>query len=175
VLDLSSDEGWVNVGIDGNTADFAVNSILSWWKHLGHERHAHATTLTITADCGGANSNRVRLWKVELQRLADTTGLQIIVCHFPPGTSKWNKIEHRLFSFMSLNWRGKPLESHEVIINLINATTTSIGLTVYAQLDKRPYPTRIEVTDEQLAAVNITRNTFHGEWNYSITPSTNKS
>jgi hypothetical protein len=175
VLDLSSDEGWVNVGIDGNTAEFAVNSILSWWKHLGRERYPDATTLTITADCGGANSNRVRLWKTELQRLADTTGLEIIVCHFPPGTSKWNKIEHRLFSFMSLNWRGKPLESHEVIINLINATTTSTGLKVYAQLDKRPYPTRIEVTDEQLAAVNITRNTFHGEWNYSITPSTIQS
>jgi hypothetical protein len=175
VLDLSSDEGWVNVGIDGNTAEFAVNSILSWWKHLGRERYPDATTLTITADCGGANSNRVRLWKTELQRLADTTGLEIIVCHFPPGTSKWNKIEHRLFSFMSLNWRGKPLESHEVIINLINGTTTSTGLKVYAQLDKRPYPTRIEVTDEQLAAVNITRNTFHGEWNYSITPSTIQS
>jgi hypothetical protein len=175
VLDLSSDEGWVNVGIDGNTAEFAVNSILSWWKHLGRERYPDAKTLTITADCGGANSNRVRLWKTELQRLADTTGLEIIVCHFPPGTSKWNKIEHRLFSFMSLNWRGKPLESHEVIINLINGTTTSTGLKVYAQLDKRPYPTRIEVTDEQLAAVNITRNTFHGEWNYSITPSTIQS
>ena len=171
VLDLSSDEGWVNVGIDPNTAEFAVNSILSWWEHLGRERYPHAKTLTITADCGGANSNRTKLWKVQSQRLADSTGLQIIVCHFPPGTSKWNKIEHRLFSFMSLNWRGKPLESHEVIINLIAATTTSTGLTVYAQLDKRPYPTRIEVTDEQLAAVNIARYTFHGEWNYSITPS----
>jgi hypothetical protein len=154
----------------GNTAEFAVNSILSWWEHLGRERYPHAKTLTITADCGGANSNRTKLWKVQLQRLADSTGLQIIVCHFPPATSKWNKIEHRLFSFMSLNWRGKPLESHEVIINLIAATTTSTGLKVYAQLDKRPYPTRIEVTDEQLAAVNIARHTFHGEWNYSITP-----
>ncbi len=171
VLDLSSDEGWVNVGIDGNTAEFAVNSILGWWEHLGRKRYPHAKTLTITADCGGANSNRVRLWKVELQRLADSTGLQIIVCHFPPGTSKWNKIEHRLFSFMSLNWRGKPLESHEVIINLIAGTTTSTGLKVYAQLDKRPYPTRIEVTDEQLAAVKIERHAFHGEWNYRITPS----
>jgi Rhodopirellula transposase DDE domain len=171
VLDFSSDEGWVNVGIDGNTAEFAVNSILSWWEHLGRERYPHAKTLTITADCGGANSNRTKLWKVQLQRLADSTGLQIIVCHFPPATSKWNKIEHRLFSFMSLNWRGKPLESHEVIINLIAATTTSTGLRVYAQLDKRPDPTRLEVTDEQLAAVNIARHTFHGEWNYSITPS----
>jgi hypothetical protein len=171
VLDLASNEGWVNVGIDGNTAEFAVNSILSWWKHLGSERYPHAKTLTITADCGGANSNRVRLWKTELQRLADATGLRIIVCHFPPGTSKWNKIEHRLFSFMSLNWRGKPLESHEVIINLIAGTTTSTGLKVYAELDKRAYPTRIEVTDEQLAAVNIKRGTFHGEWNYQISPS----
>jgi DDE family transposase len=171
VLDLASDEGWVNVGIDGNTAEFAVNSILGWWEHLGRERYPNATTLTITADCGGANSNRTRLWKTELQRLADTTGLRIIVCHFPPGTSKWNRIEHRLFSFMSLNWRGKPLISHEVIINLIAGTTTSTGLKVYAQLDQRPYPTRIEVTDEQLAAVNITRHIFHGEWNYSVTPS----
>jgi hypothetical protein len=175
VYDLRSDEGWVNVGIDGNTAEFAVNSILGWWEHLGRERYPHARTLTITADCGGANSFRVRLWKVELQRLADQTGLQIAVCHFPPGTSKWNKIEHRLFSFMSLNWRGKPLVSHEVIINLIAATTTSTGLSVYAQLDKRPYPTKIEVTDEQLAAVNITRHHFHGDWNYTISPSLKKS
>jgi hypothetical protein len=171
VLDLASDEGWVNVGIDGNTAEFAVNSILGWWEHLGRERYPNATTLTITADCGGANSNRTRLWKTELQRLADSTGLRIIVCHFPPGTSKWNRIEHRLFSFMSLNWRGKPLISHEVIINLIAGTTTSTGLKVYARLDERPYPTRIEVTDDQLAAVNIERHTFHGEWNYSTLPS----
>lgn len=171
VYDLASDEGWVNVGIDANTAEFAVNSILGWWEHLGKPRYPAATTLTITADCGGANSNRVRLWKTECQRLADSTGLQIQVCHFPPGTSKWNKVEHRLFSFMSLNWRGKPLLSHEVIINLIAATTTSTGLTVYAQLDKRPYPTKIEITDKQLAAVNITRHAFHGDWNYTISPS----
>ena len=170
MYDLASDEGWVNVGIDSNTAEFAVNSVLDWWEHLGRARYPAATTLTITADCGGANSNRVRLWKTECQRLADSTGLQIQICHFPPGTSKWNKVEHRLFSFMSLNWRGKPLTSHEVIINLI-ATTTSTGLKVYAQLDKRPYPTKIEVTDEQLAAVNITRNPFHGDWNYTISPS----
>jgi hypothetical protein len=175
VLDLVSDEGWVNVGIDGNTAEFAVNSIIGWWEHLGRGRYPDATTPTITADCGGANSNRTRLWKTELQRLADTTALRISVCHFPPGTSKWNRIEHRLFSFMSLNWRGKPLESHEVIINLIAATTTSTGLKVYAQLDKRPYPTRIEVSDEQRAAVNIERHAFHGEWNYSISPSLTKS
>jgi len=175
VYDLASDEGWVNVGIDGNTAEFAVNSILGWWEDLGHQRYPHAKTLTITADCGGANSNRVRLWKTELQRLADETGLQIRVCHFPPGTSKWNKIEHRLFSFMSMNWRGKPLVSHEVIISLITATTTTTGLAVYANLDTRPYPTKIEVTDDQLAAVNITRDAFHGDWNYTINPSTNKS
>jgi len=175
VYDLASDEGWVNVGIDGNTAEFAVNSILGWWEHLGRERYPNAATLTITADCGGANSHRARLWKVELQRLADATGLEIVVCHFPPGTSKWNKIEHRLFSFMSLNWRGKPLVSHEVIINLISATTTSTGLAVHANLDTRPYPTRIEVTNDQLAAVNITRHEFHGDWNYTIRPSLNKS
>ena len=171
IYDLASDEGWVNVGIDSNTAEFAVNSVLGWWQHLGKQRYPAAAILTITADCGGANSNRVRLWKTECQRLADSTGLDIQICHFPPGTSKWNKVEHRLFSFMSLNWRGKPLESHELIINLIAATTTSTGLTVYAQLDKRPYPTKIEVTDEQLAAVNITRHAFHGDWNYTISPS----
>lgn len=171
IYDLASDEGWVNVGIDSNTAEFAVNSVLGWWQDLGKQRYPDAAILTITADCGGANSNRVRLWKTECQRLADSTGLQIQICHFPPGTSKWNKVEHRLFSFMSLNWRGKPLESHEVIINLIAATTTSTGLKVYAQLDKRPYPTKIEVTDEQLAAVNITRHSFHGDWNYTISPS----
>ena len=175
IYDLRSDEGWVNVGIDGNTAEFAVNSIIGWWQQLGSERYPDATRLTITADCGGANSNRTKLWKVECQRLADTTGLEIVVCHFPPGTSKWNKIEHRLFSFMSLNWRGRPLETHEVIINLIAATTTSTGMKVYAQLDKRSYPTRIAVTDEQIATVNITRDTFHGDWNYTIAPSLKKS
>ena len=140
VYDLASDEGWVNVGIDSNTAEFAVNSVLGWWQHLGKQRYPAAAVLTITADCGGANSNRVRLWKTECQRLADSTGLQIQICHFPPGTSKWNKVEHRLFSFMSLNWRGKPLESHEVIINLIAATTTSTALKIYAQLTSAPIP-----------------------------------
>jgi hypothetical protein len=125
----------------------------------------------ITADCGGSNSNRTRLWKVELGRLADATGLRVVVCHLPPGTSKWNRIEHRLFSFLSLNWRGKPLISHEVIINLIAGTTTGTGLKVYAQLDDRDYPKGVTVTDAQLAAVNITRDTFHGEWNYAVSPS----
>lgn len=171
VLDLIRDEGWVNVGIDNNTAQFAVASIQGWWEQLGRERYPHATSLTITADSGGANSYRTRLWKTELQRLADATGVAITVCHFPPGTSKWNRIEHRLFSFLSLNWRGKPLISHEVIINLIAGTTTSTGLKVYAQLDGRSYPKGVEVSDEQLAAVNIERDPFHGEWNYTIKPS----
>jgi hypothetical protein len=134
VYDLSADEGWVSVGVTRDTAPFAVNSILSWWEHLGRARYPNATSLTITADCGGSNSSRTRLWKVELQRLADQTGLQIAVCHFPPATSKWNKIEHRMFSFMSLNARGKPLETIEVIINLIAATTTSTGLKIYARV-----------------------------------------
>jgi transposase len=175
VYDLAADEGWVSVGITRDTAPFAVNSILSWWEHLGKARYPNATSLTITADCGGSNSSRTRLWKVELQRLADQTGLEIVVCHFPPATSKWNKIEHRMFSFVSLNWRGKPLESLEVIINLIAATTTSTGLKIYAQLDERTYEKGVEVSDEQLAAVRITRNAFHGEWNYAISPSLAKS
>jgi len=175
VYDLCADEGWVSVGITRDTATFAVNAILSWWEHLGRERYPDATTLTITADSGGSNSPRTRLWRVELQRLADQTGLQIRVCHFPPGTSKWNKIEHRMFSFMSLNARGKPLESHEVIINLIAATTTTTGLKIYAQLDDREYERGVEVSDDQLAAVNITRHSFHGEWNYTVTPSLIKS
>ncbi len=172
VYDLTADEGWVSVGITSDTATFATNTILDWWQTLGKTRYPNATTLTITADCGGSNSSRTRLWKLELQRLADQTGLQIAVCHFPPGTSKWNKIEHRLFSFISTNWRGKPLISHEVIINLISNTTTSTGLKVYAQLDDREYEKGIKVTDEQLATINITRNPFHGDWNYTITPST---
>jgi hypothetical protein len=175
VYDLAADEGWVSVGITRDTAPFAVNSILSWWAHLGKARYPHATSLTITADCGGSNSSRTRLWKVELQRLADQTGLEIVVCHFPPATSKWNKIEHRMFSFVSLNWRGKPLESLQVIINLIAATTTTTGLKIYAQLDERTYEKGVEVSNDQLAAVQITRNAFHGEWNYTITPALTKS
>ncbi len=170
ILDLTRDEGWVNVGIDSNTAQFAAASIQGWWEHLGSDRYPQATTLTITADCGGSNGNRLRLWKAELQRLADHTGLTIQVCHFPPGTSKWNKIEHRLFSFISQNWRGKPLISHEVIINLIAATSTRTGLKVYARLDERDYPKKIVVTDEQLAAVNLKGHDFHPEWNYTISP-----
>jgi len=168
IYDLADDTGWVNVGIDNDTAQFAVNSILSWWEHLGKKRYPNATTLTITPDCGGSNGNRTRLWKVELQKLADDTGLAIHVCHFPPGTSKWNKIEHRLFSFISKNWRGKPLTSLEVIINLIGAATTRTGLEVYAQLDQRTYPKGIKVTNAELATVNIHKADFHPEWNYSI-------
>jgi Rhodopirellula transposase DDE domain len=175
VYDLIADEGWISVGISHETAPFAVNTILSWWEHLGKQRYPEAKTLTITADCGGSNASRTRLWKVELQRLANETGLEIVVCHFPPGASKWNKIEHRLFSFISTNWRGKPLISHEVIIKLIAATTTSTGLKVYAQLDDRDYPKGVEVSNEQLAAINLTRDQFHSDWNYRITPSETKS
>jgi hypothetical protein len=170
IYDLAGNEGWVNVGIDHDTAQFAVASIRSWWQQLGQTRYPHARTLLITADCGGSNGNRTRLWKLELQRLADETGLEIGVCHFPPGTSKWNRIEHRLFSFITKNWRGKPLVSLEVIISLIAATTTSTGLAVYAQLDDRAYPDKIKVSDTDLAAVNLHREAFHPEWNYRVKP-----
>ena len=173
VYDVADDVGWVSVGIDNDTAQFAVASILGWWQHLGKGRYPDATTLTITADCGGSNGYRTRLWKTELQALADETGLAISVCHFPPGTSKWNKIEHRLFSFISMNWRAKPLISRQVVIDLINATTTRTGLEVFARLDERSYPKAIKVTDAQLAAVKLQGNPFHPEWNYTITPSGN--
>jgi DDE family transposase len=169
IYDLASDEGWVQVGIDHDTAQFAVNSIRSWWEHLGRERYPKAARLQITADCGGSNGNRTRLWKVELQKLADETGLAISVCHFPPGTSKWNKIEHRLFSFISKNWRGRPLVSLEAIVNPIAATTTRSGLEVYAQLDQRD-PDKLKVTDAELAAVQLQGHHFHPEWNYVIEP-----
>ncbi len=170
VYDIGADQGWVNVGIDHDTAAFAVNSIRAWWEHLGSERYANATSLQITADCGGSNGNRTRLWKVELQELADETGLQIAVCHLPPGTSKWNKIEHRLFSFITMNWRGKPLVSLETIINLIGATRTTSGLEVYARLDEGTYPAKIRVSDAELDDVNIHGEDFHPEWNYVIVP-----
>jgi hypothetical protein len=170
VYDIANDEGWVSVGIDADTAQFAVASIRSWWEQLGKQRYPQATTLTITADCGGSNGNRTRLWKTELQRLADETGLQIQVRHFPPGTSKWNKIEHRLFSFISRNWRGQPLVSRQAIIELIGATTSTAGLKVYARLDESTYPRGVQVSDTQLAAVNLTQDAFHGDWNYTIKP-----
>jgi transposase len=170
IYDLANDEGWVSVGIDHDTAQFAASSILAWWEHLGEQRFPKAKTLTITADCGGSNGNRTRLWKTELQRLADHTGLQITVRHFPPGTSKWNKIEHRLFSYISINWRGKPLTSHQTVIELIAATSTTTGLKVYARLDPGSYPDKITVSDTQLASVHIERHPFHPEWNYTIKP-----
>lgn len=170
VYDIGSDQGWVNVGIDHDTAQFAVNSIRSWWEHLGQPCYPKATRLKITADCGGSNGNRTRLWKVELQKLADEIGLEIDVSHLPPGTSKWNRIEHRLFSFITMNWRGKPLVSLETIINLIGATTTSTGLEVYARLDEGTYPDKIKVSDADLEAVNLHGDEFHPEWNYRIEP-----
>jgi transposase len=170
IYDLRTDEGWVTVGIDHDTAQFAVNSIRSWWEHLGQPRYPNATCLQITADCGGSNGNRTKLWKVELQKLADDTELEIAVCHFPPGTSKWNRIEHRLFSFITMNWRGKPLTSLETIINLIGATKTSSGLEVYARLDDGTYPDKIKVPDTEIKAVNLHGDKFHPEWNYTIKP-----
>ncbi len=172
VYDIADNSAMVSIGIDRDTAEFSVAAIRAWWDQLGSPRYPNAKSLTITADCGGSNGNRTRLWKTELQRLADHTGLRIIVCHFPPGTSKWNRIEHRLFSFISKNWRGQPLISYEVIINLIAATNTSTGLEVYARLDENEYP-KVELTDTELAAVNLTRDPFHSEWNYSINPSDN--
>lgn len=170
IYDLACDEGWVQVGIDHDTAQFAVASIRSWWQQLGRQRYPEATTLQITADCGGSNGNRTRLWKLELQKLADETGMRISVCHLPPGTSKWNKIEHRLFSFITKNWRGRPLESLETIVNLIAATTTRSGLEVYARLDEGSYPDKIKVTDAELAQVRLQGHEFHPEWNYTISP-----
>ena len=172
VYDIADDSAMVSVGIDHDTAQFAVASIRAWWVQLGQPRYPAAVSLTITADCGGSNSNRIRLWKTELQTFADETGLEVCVCHFPPGTSKWNKIEHLLFSFISKNWRGQPLVSYAVIINLIAATTTSSGLEVYARLDEGVYPDKLKITDQQIAAVNLHRHVFHGEWNYTIKPST---
>jgi Rhodopirellula transposase DDE domain len=170
VYDLAKNTGWVNVGIDHDTASFAVESIRRWWEQLGRSVYPQATRLLITADGGGSNGSRVRLWKLELQRLADETGLTIQVCHLPPGTSKWNKIEHRLFAFISQNWRGKPLVSYEVIVSLIAATTTTSGLQVHCALDGNAYPTGRKVTDEELATVRLERDPFHGEWNYTIRP-----
>jgi hypothetical protein len=170
VYDLARNEGWVNVGIDHDTAAFAVASIRRWWQGAGQARYPGARRLLITADGGGSNGSRVRLWKWELQRLADETGLTISVCHFPPGTSKWNKVEHRLFSFISQNWRGKPLISYAVILNLIAATTTTTGLTVESSLDTTLYPAGVTVSDDDMATIRLQRDAFHGEWNYTIAP-----
>ena len=171
VYDMARNAGWINGGTDHNTATFAVESIRRWWYAMGQTAYPQATTVLITADGGGSNGSRVRLWKLELQRLADETGLAITVCHFPPGTSKWNKIEHRLFSFISQNWRGKPLVSHEVIVNLIAATTTKTGLQVVCQLDQHAYPAGVKVSKKAMEEIHLRRDTFHGEWNYTILPS----
>jgi hypothetical protein len=171
IYDPQHNNGWVSVGTDHDTAAFAVASIRRWWQSMGRGAYPQAQRLLITADGGGSNGSRVRLWKAELQRLAQETGWPITVCHLPPGTSKWNKIEHRLFSFISQNWRGKPLTSHEVVVNLIAATTTRKGLKVRCELDTGNYPAGVRVSDEEMAQLNLERHSFHGEWNYTIHPS----
>ncbi len=170
VYDLAANAGWISVGIDHDTAEFAVATIRRWWAGAGRARYPAARRLLITADGGGSNGARVRLWKWALQRLADETGLTIAVCHFPPGTSKWNTIEHRLFSFITQNWRGKPLVSYAVILNLIAATTTTTGLTVESYLDTNTYPAGQKLSDAQMATLQLTRDAFHGEWNYTLAP-----
>jgi hypothetical protein len=170
VYDIAKNTGWVNVGIDGDTAEFAVESIRQWWQTMGKKRYPKAKQLMITADSGGSNSYRSHLWKRELQKFSNRTKLKITVCHFPPGTSKWNKIEHRLFSFITMNWRGRPLTDYVMVVNLIAATTTQTGLTVKARLDKNVYPRGIKVSKEELQKLRIIPHTFHGEWNYTICP-----
>ena len=170
VYDISRNEAWVSVGTDHDTSAFAVESIRQWWNTMGKMAYPDARKLLITADSGGSNGYRVRLWKVELQKLADESGLEISVSHFPPGTSKWNKIEHRLFSFITQNWRGKPLISHEAIVSLIAATTTQKGLHVECRMDEKVYPKGIKISDEELKEINLTSDKFHGEWNYTIKP-----
>jgi hypothetical protein len=170
VYDMARNAGWVNVGTDHDTSTFAVESIRRWWDSMGRAHYPTAKGLLITADGGGSNGSRVRLWKLELQRLASETGLRIAVCHFPPGTSKWNKIEHRLFSFISQNWRGRPLVSHEVVVNLIAATTTEAGLEVRCELDRNSYPSGVKVTAEEMKGIRLRKDRFHGEWNYTILP-----
>jgi hypothetical protein len=170
VYDVGSDRGWVNVGSDNNTAEFAVESIDRWWRKMGNQQYPHAHELVITADSGSSNGYRVRLWKQKLQEFSDKTGLTVRVHHFPPGTSKWNKIEHSLFSRISLNWRGRPLVSHEVIVQLIAHTTTNNGLPVRAERDRRHYAKGIKVSKQQFQQINLHKEQFHGEWNYSIVP-----
>ncbi|MFZ0699640.1 MAG: ISAzo13 family transposase [Thermoplasmata archaeon] len=170
VYDLNRNEGWVSVGIDHDTATFAVRAIRRWWEVMGRPSYPRATSLLITADCGGSNGARVRLWKWELQQFADRTGLRLTVCHFPPGTSKWNRIEHRLFSHIAMNWRGKPLVSLAVIVSLIGATTSTAGLWVRSELDKGRYPEGVKVSDEEMAQVLLEPHEFHGDWSYTIRP-----
>jgi hypothetical protein len=170
VYDLSRNEGWVSVGVDHDTAEFAVESIRRWWQEMGSSAYPRARRLLITADAGGSNSYRTRLWKVELQGLSDDLRLRISVCHFPPGTSKWNKIEHRMFCHITQNWRGRPLRSRAIVVNLIGHTTTKAGLRIQAELDAAAYKKGIKVSDEEMAAINLEKESFHGEWNYTITP-----
>jgi hypothetical protein len=170
VYDLTANEGWVSVGTDHDTAEFAVETIRRWWREMGKERYPAATRLLITADGGGSNGSQVRLWKVALQAWADAEGLEIRVCHFPPGTSKWNKIEHRMFSEITKNWRGRPLVSHAVIVDLIASTRTEKGLQIRAALDDSPYPTGKKVTEGEMRALALERADFHGEWNYALHP-----
>jgi transposase len=173
VYDVANDEGWVSVGDTADTASFAVESIRRWWNTMGRGRFPNATKLCITADAGGSNGHRVKLWKVELAKLATQTGLEITVCHYPPGTSKWNKIEHRMFSFISMNWRGRPLVTYRTIIELISATTTKSGLRITAERDWNHYETGVQVADAELAALALTRHDFHGDWNYTLMPKPN--
>jgi hypothetical protein len=172
VLDLKANEGWVSVGTDHDTAQFAVQTLRTWWNQMGRTAYPQAEELLVTGDGGGSNGSRSRLWKVALQELADETGLRIHVCHFPPGTSKWNKIEHQMFNHITQNWRGRPLVSQEIVVSLIAATTTQTGLSIRCGLDHALYPTGIKVSDQELAAVRIERAAFHGEWNYTILPRT---
>ena len=174
VYDLAKNEGWVSVGVDHDTAEFAVGTIRTWWKKMGKPAYHEASNLLIIADGGGSNGSRLRLWKWELQKLADRTGMSISVCHLPPGTSKWNKIEHRLFSFISQNWRGKTLLTHATIVNMISNTTTESGLKVRCELDRHSYQTKIKVSDEQMSKINIKPDDFHGDWNYTIRPNRNR-
>jgi hypothetical protein len=174
IYDLKQNSGFVNVGTDHDTGAFAVASIRGWWRHEGAKIYPRADRLLITADGGGSNGYRLRLWKIELQQLANETGVSIDVCHFPPGTSKWNKVEHRLFSFISSNWRGEPLSNYETVVKLIANTTTSKGLAVTCRLDHRKYPPGTRITDDEMKAVNIVPNSFHGEWNYMIRPMSSK-
>ena len=170
VYDLFNNQGWVSVGIDHDTVPFATNSIRRWWVQMGQRRFPRASELLITADGGGSNGHRSRLWKLSLQKLADDIGLKLFVCHFPPGTSKWNKIEHRLFSFITQNSRGRPLVSHQAVVNLIASTTTRAGLIVKAALDTNHYETQIKISDKELAQLHMTRHAFHGDWNYTLKP-----
>jgi len=170
IYDIADNKGWVSVGTDHDTASFAVHAIHRWWLAMGKKRYPKASRLMITADGGGSNGHRLRLWKIELQRLANELRIPITVCHLPPGTSKWNKIEHRLFSFITLNWRGKPLRSFKTMVQLIAATTTTTGLTVRAELDENKYPKGMKISDAKLAAIKLVRHAFHGDWNYTISP-----